>query len=259
MRNIYILVLLAGLLAACNAEREEDNKSAQSDDQPSIIENTLSISKQFGNCETDTAMTCTRVSFDLPELAGSDSLTASKINKTIKMYVLNGYLSDSVNSSFEDYANQFIEDYKTVQSKFGESFGWYTDVDGSIKRHDENLIVIEITVKMYTGGAHGTDATYYLNFDLQSGELLTLDDIFKPNYESVLNKLAHQAFQHTVSGENLEDYQFENNQFYNDNFGLLPEGMKFYYNAYEIAPYSSGSADILIPYNQLSDILEWNL
>ena len=40
------------------------------------------------------------------------------------------------------------------------------------------------------------------------------------------------------------------------NFLLSPDGIKFYYNAYEIAPYAAGPTEITIPYESLKDILK---
>jgi len=51
---------------------------------------------------------------------------------------------------------------------------------------------------------------------------------------------------------------FENKIAYNDNFAVTKEGLKFYYNNYEIAPYASGPTEILITYSELNDLISKN-
>ena len=40
-----------------------------------------------------------------------------------------------------------------------------------------------------------------------------------------------------------------------DNFYITGEGIGFFYNQYDIAPYASGSIDVFIPFRELKDVL----
>jgi hypothetical protein len=40
-----------------------------------------------------------------------------------------------------------------------------------------------------------------------------------------------------------------------DNFYITRDGIGFYYNQYDIAPYASGAFDIFIPFSELNDVL----
>lgn len=41
----------------------------------------------------------------------------------------------------------------------------------------------------------------------------------------------------------------------NNNFWLNDEGIHYSYNQYEIAPYSMGVIDVVVPYTELEDII----
>jgi hypothetical protein len=50
-------------------------------------------------------------------------------------------------------------------------------------------------------------------------------------------------------------YTFPEDRFaLNDNYGFSREGISFFFNSYEIAPYVMGPTEVLIPYDR---IREW--
>jgi len=253
-KYLYLFSIL--VLFSCTSSNEEQASNEEMvDEKPTLTISQNNLSKQFGDCTSDTAVYCTRVTVVHPIFSGTS--LSEKLNQGVKAQILEKYLKDSASSTLEAYADQFIEDYKTIKSKFDKAFGWYTDVNSRVVRQDSNLVVIESAVSIYTGGAHGTDELYYLNFDAESGKILSLEDILEPGFEESLNKLAQSRFEAKLSRESeFEAFKFENERFYNDNFGLLSNGLKFYYNAYEIAPYSSGATDIVIGYSQLGELLK---
>ena len=42
----------------------------------------------------------------------------------------------------------------------------------------------------------------------------------------------------------------------NKNYGFRKEGIVFYYNNYEIAPYAAGPSEVLIPYERIREWLK---
>ncbi|MCX7743111.1 MAG: RsiV family protein [Flavobacteriales bacterium] len=114
------------------------------------------------------------------------------------------------------------------------------------------------------GGAHGNGGTYYYNFTVPDGRILTLKELFHDINQ--LNTIAEQYFrkQH-MNGDLSADFdeyafEFENNQFsLNENFKITPDGLKIQYNAYEIGPYVLGAPLVEIPWKNIQPILKKNL
>lgn len=241
-------MLLAGIFSACDYLTEETKK-------PSIlIISTKKIHQEVGNCNSDSSVDCTVVDFNIHQLQGGDSTVSAQINSALENEILRKYLNDSTSESLDEYADQFIADYKSIKERFDKAFGWENTVNTDILRQD-SLMVIKTSVELYTGGAHGSSEVYYANFSLENGKLLKLSDVFEGDYQSRLNKVVFEAFNQQT---NLKSEEFfDDNKYYTENFGLLKDGIVFYFNSYEIAPYAAGPTEIKIGYEKLEGLLKY--
>ena len=115
----------------------------------------------------------------------------------------------------------------------------------------------------YTGGAHGIYMTTYLNMDLTLMRPLRLDDIFVGDYKEPLTDLIWNqlmADNKVTTHEALEDmgYASTGDITPTENFYLSREGVTFYYNVYDITPYSMGPVKVTIPFPMLEHLLGSN-
>lgn len=222
------------------------------------------FAKEYGSCEVDTSAYCTRINLSYPEFKFTQNdEAAAKINESIRTHIINQMFPDTVEKkTIETAAERFINDYKEIKAAFGEAFGWYAKINGDVLRNDSSVVTVEVATDIYTGGAHGNFNQQYMNFDPQTGKRIPLESIFQSGYEQQLNKVVEKKFRATYNvspDKDLSDegYQFEEGKYYNpNNFALLENGIKFYYNSYEIAPYSSGPSEIFVPYKELKSILK---
>lgn len=102
----------------------------------------------------------------------------------------------------------------------------------------------------YTGGAHGNTIRQSQTWQLKRCGLLKLDQLVRcpPNYRFyILSEVAKQ-----ISKEPeiyFEDYkELIVKTFNKDSFYCTQKGIVIYYQQYDIAPYSSGIREFLIPY-----------
>jgi len=102
----------------------------------------------------------------------------------------------------------------------------------------------------YTGGAHGNTVRYSQTWNLQSCGLIKLWQLVccSPDCKAyILSEVEAQI-------QEEPDIYFENykeliNKTFNPNsFYCTPEGISVYYQQYDIAPYSSGIREFLMPY-----------
>ena len=115
----------------------------------------------------------------------------------------------------------------------------------------------------YTGGAHGMYMSTFLNMDLTLMRPLRLDDIFVGDYQEALTDLIWNqlmADNKVTTHEALEDmgYASTGDITPTENFYLSKEGITFYYNIYDITPYSMGPVKVTIPYAIMEHLLGSN-
>ncbi|GAA0188116.1 hypothetical protein GCM10009122_45390 [Fulvivirga kasyanovii] len=275
MKTTYLipLLVLAVFLTNCEIKNEQQTSATEAqdsvaeDDTSALYYEFTSFIKKYGDCKTDTSAHCTRIDLNYPIFKSEQhpELTG-QINNKIQEAVIDLVFPDTIeNKSLELFADRFISDYKEIKEAFGEAFGWYAYLDGKVLRNDSLIISIELAADMYTGGAHGSYYLQYLNFDAETGDRIAFESLFVPGYEARVNEVVEQKFRQKYDlkpGQDLSDegYQFENGKYYNDkNFALLPKGIKFYYNSYEIAPYSKGPSEVFVKYEDLKGLLKEDL
>lgn len=205
---------------------------------------------------------------------------ASTINQLIERTVAGTLTVDANITPLEQRASEYIAncvgEIQSLLNEFGPesapSLAYVSDSSASVTLNTEALISIRFDGYDYTGGAHGNPYLHGLTIDTASGKALALKDLFKPTALQALITKERQALLATDQGEYLYDetateYQsFVNQgvmpesvqleQFGEDmNFYLTSAGIVFYHTAYEIAPYAAGQFEILIPYQELKDLI----
>ena len=103
-----------------------------------------------------------------------------------------------------------------------------------------------------TGAAHPANYQFSEQFDLETGDALTLSTFFSDfttAREEILDLLAQKA---AGAGYTREDLAGQFNESY---FYLTEEGFVFYYQPDTLAPYAAGLLEFSIPYGELEDLL----
>lgn len=114
----------------------------------------------------------------------------------------------------------------------------------------EKIISFYIDYYQYTGGAHGATIRKSYNIDELTGEILTLKDLFKEdyNYKDIIDLNIKNEI-----GKNPDIY-FSGKEGFNGiddktKFYIEDDKLVIYYGEYEIAPYVTGMPKFFIPLN----------
>lgn len=133
-------------------------------------------------------------------------------------------------------------------------------VKPKILNAEKPLATVVLNSSSYLGGAHGSSAQQYYNFDLKAKQLIKLDDLLQPNKKAALEKQAHAVFKAWVTEAKLADSIEEYEQAWKfqltDNYFLGKDGLILQYAEYEIGPYVVGLPRLTIPYAELEGILK---
>lgn len=170
--------------------------------------------------------------------------------------------ADSFANSYIARYHKELEPFYQEEKRKGEVGEWYNyeyELRGSFIPARDSLQGYQLELICYEGGAHGSHTISYMNFVSSTGQLLTLDDVFAPGYQEPLTHILLTALEEKLGVKTLDELH-ENGfltwteMYPSKNFLLAPEGIRFYYNAYEIAPYAAGPTELTIPYEAVKDL-----
>lgn len=159
---------------------------------------------------------------------------------------------------FENYISSNESLYKEMPD--GASFDWELLKYMHILNNNQNLLTFYIISYAFTGGAHGLETHDYYSIDLKKGKILHPGDILKTESEKELTVLLTEKLKQMigVAGNQklTEAGYFVDDVKPNENIYVTDNGIGFFYNHYELAPYSFGFTDIFLPFNELKSILK---
>jgi hypothetical protein len=120
----------------------------------------------------------------------------------------------------------------------------------------KDIVSIGYNWDLYEGGAHGNFGKYCFTIIKKDGHKASWDELVGNKKEFLATAEAEFRKQSGI-GENerfYDIYRFKDNTFHvNNNFLFDSEGVTFFYNPYEIAPYSAGLIELRLPYSAYDD------
>lgn len=166
------------------------------------------------------------------------------------------------------------KDYRASIDKPGENdhiYEAYLYEDQFLRRVDDKYVSIMSSTESYAGGAHGYTAYSSMTYDINTGETVALKDVI-PDEEKFKTTLEEKLLElYTIDEFMIMDeaaglsgalLPFIQNEYEPDavdpsdpasavhlNWSLDPDGVLIYFNAYDIAPFSTGTVTALIPYS----------
>lgn len=184
------------------------------------------------------------------------------------------YMTMAPEEAMKKYTEKYVADYrkdlepmykKDEQDKEDDAsmeawYSYYKGIESHVQLYTKQLLVYRIDYNEYTGGAHGIYMSSFLNMNLQTLSPIRLDDLFVNDYSEALTDLLWNqlmADNKVTSRQELEDmgYVTTGNLEPTENFYLGKEGITFYYNVYDIAPYVMGPVTITLPYEMMQHLL----
>lgn len=223
------------------------------------------ITKYYNDKEcSDTAEACTYFKLSYPVF------TTGNANKEINKF-LEAYITDSIyvpegkksNGTLENLYKGMFKEYEAMKKESPDwIMGYALDIFAEVIFNTNKYLTVTVGSYSFFGGAHPNTFSRDFVFDSQTGKILGLKDVFISGFDSKLNKQIDKKFRETYKlkpNESLNGEKgmlFENFIKYNDNFFLTKNGISFYYNPYEIAPYAVGPIVLDFTYNELKEILK---
>ena len=216
-----------------------------------------------GGCKADT-LPCAYYEVIYPEFAGIDSAVIKKISRQMDASVSMGN-PEAQGQTMKQIGEGFIKDYDDFKGEMPEAFGgWHYRAKVNVEVLVDTLLSLSVNEEYYTGGAHGGAGVYFINLNPQTGKEFMLDNLLKSGYKEALTNLGNKNFRKVreladTASLNENYFEFPENRFeLNKNYGFKKEGIVFFYNSYEIAPYAAGPTEVLIRYEDLKEWIKGN-
>lgn len=227
------------------------------------------VSRTDKNCKDSTDCTSFYLSYPVFAKKLFPSAAVDSINASLYRQMVGPEAKTT-----EQLADEFFEGYKNyvaerleIAREEGDSTmadfipGWYCNAECFVVVNGPKLIVTGFKFSQFEGGAHGLYGLSYSNYDVATGRMLSLGDVFSDTL-ALDQKMTELFIGQKELNANIplseQGYFIDNNLLpLTQNFALTPEGVVFYYNVYEIAPYSDGPSYVKVPYEELSDILKF--
>ncbi len=196
------------------------------------------------------------IAINIPKAQGTNTV-ANRINKTLAQHIIaqSNFSEGSISeASIEQALAQFNKEYSTFKTDFPESSQqWEYFVDGEVVYRSEQLICIALTTYLDTGGAHGNTNVKFFNFNAETGAVFSNSDLVEDL--PALSEIVQQKLMEELHSE--DDTSTINDVFFGKDFqlpesiGFNDEGVIILYNPYEIASYSQGIIEFIVPYDTI--------
>lgn len=264
---LSVLLTLSCRVPMCKAQLiEKDSDSDRIDPEPRIVDGQASKDIYTAN-HSDTATLTIDYSYYTTQFSSNvmDSVYKDSVNSLIGSVVSSQTLLESgiyllQRHFFDAQLDSLAVEWNKYKAE--ESTPW--EMEMSLGIH-EYASFAEVTAFgwAYTGGAHGNGYNNYFQFDKSTGRTLKLANFFTDI--NALNKIAEPHFRklfELTAEESLNDYGFwfENDQFsVYENFTFNGGAVLFYYNSYDIAPYSGGPTELFVPLEEIKHLLKRNI
>ncbi|THH40697.1 DUF3298 and DUF4163 domain-containing protein [Neolewinella litorea] len=180
------------------------------------------------------------------------------INDTLAAYVLGEPLAVGASLEevlpseqarrFSDYQQQELEEEWLQEAP--SAFTMAEDHETEVVFQNDSLVVLAHHYYIYSGGAHGNFVTTLLPFATTPPRRLAFSDLFREGSEPHLRRLL------TERGDSLtEGMLYVDSVPVTDNLAPLPDGVRFVYEPYAIAPYAAGEVVIELTYGEVEEWL----
>lgn len=230
---------------------------------------TVSAEKTVGITSEQGVPQC-KVQIEIASAVESQGERAKAVNEAVAQRLLD-MESSSLRTAADSFANDYTESYRrNFAPLYREDSGdpekrkWYEyhyNVTSEASSGQSGVTVYKATVDYYEGGAHGVNQHIVMNFDNETGRLLTLADVFVAGYEQTLSDLLLEKLLEKTNTKNVDElrekgFLYSMDMFPTENFVLDKDGITFIYNAYEIAPYDQGIIELNVDYGECKKILQ---
>lgn len=263
-----LVLFAASILVSCDGSRSGGNSTG-------IVYDSIVVSKQIpllAEIDSTLPYADVNISFTYPTRF-RDAESLARLEQIFKGTFFGDMAFDSMTpqAAIDNYVNDYTERYKSLSNMYYEDklrlgdntpswYWYYMNTKNKILFENDSLLSYAVEYSDYEGGAHGSYNIIYTNIDLNELVTISEEDLFVPDYfrkltDKIVNTLMKQYNAEVPDSLLMSGFFTIEDIVPNNNFWLSNESIHYSYNQYEIAPYSMGVIDVVVPYTELEDII----
>lgn len=257
MKKFTFTALMACLILACSTEIDD-----------TIVFDNAIADKEVKLSNDEGSPVCA-VHLQIATATEENGHKAEVVNSVIQKRLLNmeeltmqQAVDSFANTYTKNYARNLLPLYNQDRADTAKRtwYEYHYVITSEARKGSKSTMVFIATTDYYEGGAHSVNQRTAMNFDVRTGRLLELNDVFVPGYENPLSAVLQKALCEKVGASDLsilrqKGYLVGMQIFPTQNFILEDETITFIYNPSEIAPRTLGETELVIPLSDLTQIL----
>lgn len=250
---VGVLLLGAGALVGCSP-----NGASKSAKYPVAEFKMISAGREEGDPNGGDAA---RVLLRWPEFTSTASAAAADSMATwIQVRVLAPTAEDQPPGDTTATIATFLEDHRAFKSENpAAKGGWYLERSVDVLSDTLGVVTLDMRENSFAGGAHPNTGRWLASFD-PAGHQLSAADVLAEGKRESLDSIAEVYFRMARGlgpDDSLEEagFQFPGAFRVNDNVGMTPAGLLFYFNDYEVGPHSLGPTEFVVPWAALKGLV----
>ena len=170
-------------------------------------------------------------------------------------------LNQAIRNLITTQVNDFKKDFQASEERMATT-GSYLETGYVVNLATNDLVSIYFGLETYfEGAAHGNHNALVFNYDLNSGKMLSLADLFNPNsnYLDLISNYSIKALTKKLSPDPDSDWIQKgagaSEENYN-NWTITPKGLEVTFDPYQVASYAQGPQEVVIPYSVLKSVID---
>ena len=166
----------------------------------------------------------------------------------IKYPLLDKVITDKINKYIDEFKDNVID----IPVKQNQYYTFYLLYD---MYSYQNFISYVFSIETYTGGAHPNHDIFTVTYDKSTDKIVTIADLVETN-PNFLNTASNTAREELINNPGIVDINMLNSGTTAEidnfsRFAFSSDGIVFFFTQYQIAPYSSGTFEITVPYSKI--------
>ena len=232
------------------------NDNPAKSDETSVAPTRVSVSFEETNDEIKaddgTLLLENSTSMPVVTIEGADDI-AAKINADIETHYNLSADEETLEMAKSDYESSLADED-------GSWFrGYAQSVTADVTRMDDSVLSLELTSYLDMGGAHGNYGVVGLNYNVKTGELISLEDLAEDYaafhataLDYIVNLAETPTYQEKLFGPSKDD--LDSALFEWGSWVFTQSGISFFADPYVLGPYAAGEIYFRLPYEKAYDL-----
>ena len=196
------------------------------------------------------------VSIEYPVRGAGEEILAKMedgiLNAAFDMEEILGNVEETATRYEDNLKDEYFNEYEGSEGESGVR-SWEDHVNGYFSGRYGHFVSYMVEFYGFRGGAHGSNTMTPVVFDRKTGEIVPEEEFFADGYRDPVAALIQAHLPEALEGdEEALATIFEPDLVGpNGNYEVTKDGVTWYYQPYDIAPYYLGVISITVPWKEL--------